>query len=256
MPIQLETLPAWIALWAAPFLRLSGMFTIAPIFSTTGFNARTRGILAVLTAAIVAPVLPPPPVEDVFSAEGLLMAIREVGIGFTIGFILQLAFGAAVYAGQAIAMVMGLGFAMAVDPQNGVQVPVISQFQVILTTLLFLSLDGHLILLATVVESYEVLPAMVAGLPTASIGNVFAMGAQVFAGGVLLALPAMAALLLVQVSLGVMTRAAPQLNIFGVGFPLTIIAGLVLLFISLPGFISAMTELLNNALLQSLAVFA
>jgi flagellar biosynthetic protein FliR len=255
IPIQLETLLAWIALWAAPFLRLSGMFAIAPIFSAAGFNARTRGVLAVLTAALVAPMLPPPPVEDVFSSDGLLMAIREIGIGFAIGFILQIAFGAAVYAGQAAAMVMGLGFAMAVDPQNGIQVPVISQFYVILATLLFLSLDGHLVLLATIVDSYEVLPAMVSGMPITSISNIVALGGQVFAGGVLLALPVIATLLLVQVSLGVMTRAAPQLNIFAVGFPLTIIAGLVVLFLTMPGFIASLTQLLSNALLQSLAVF-
>lgn len=255
IPLPIEALPEWIALWAAPFLRLSGMFAIAPIFSAAGFNARTRGVLAVLIAALVAPMLPPPPVADVFTADGLLMAIREIGIGFAIGFILQLAFGAAVYAGQAIAMVMGLGFAMAVDPQNGVQVPVVSQFNVILSTLLFLSLDGHLVLLATLVDSYEVLPAMVSGLPVASLSNMVALGGQVFAGGILLSLPAIATLLLVQVSFGVMTRAAPQLNIFAVGFPLTIIAGLFVMFLTMPGFIAALSRLLSNALEQSLTVF-
>jgi flagellar biosynthetic protein FliR len=245
----------WLAVWAAPFLRLSGMFVIAPIFSAAGFNARTRAILAVCIAALVAPILPPSPVADLFSADGLLMAIREIGIGFAIGFILQLAFGAAVFAGQSVAMTMGLGFAMAVDPQNGVQVPVVSQFNVILATLLFLALDGHLVLIATVVESYRVLPISASGLPVTSLSNIFAMGGQVFAGGILLALPAIASLLLVNVSFGVMTRAAPQLNIFAVGFPLTIFAGLLVMFLAMPGFITALTQLMSNALEQSLAVF-
>lgn len=255
MPIPLDALMTWLAIWAAPFLRLSGMFAIAPVFSAAGFNVRTRAVLALLISALVAPVLPPSPVEDLFSSDGLLMAIREIGIGFAIGFVLQLAFGAVVFAGQSVAMTMGLGFAMAIDPQNGIQVPVVSQFNVILATLLFLALDGHLVLIAAVVDSYQVLPVAAAGIPTTSLSNIVALGGQVFAGGILLALPAITTLLLVNVSFGVMTRAAPQLNIFAVGFPLTIFAGFVVMFLAMPGFISALTQLLGNALEQSLAVF-
>ncbi len=255
MPLPVDSIVTWLALWSAPFLRLSGMLIIAPIFSAAGFNVRSRVILALLIAALVAPMLPPPPVADIFSADGLLMAIREVGIGFVLGFLLQLAFGAAVYAGQAIAMTMGLGFAMAVDPQNGVQVPVISQFNVILATLLFLAVDGHLVLIATVIDSYMVMPASVSGIPQTTLSNVVALGGQVFAGGILLALPIMATLLLVNVSFGVMTRAAPTLNIFAVGFPITIIGGLIMLTLAMPGFISALGQLLDNALSQSLLVF-
>ena len=102
------------------------------------------------------------------------MGIREIGVGLVLGFIVQMAFGAAVFAGQAISMTMGLGFAMAVDPQNGVQVPVVSQLYVILATLLFLALDGHLLLIAAVVESYQLIPIGVAGLPVSSLSAVVA----------------------------------------------------------------------------------
>lgn len=255
LPISVETMLSSMVLWAAPFLRLSAMFAVAPIFSAAGLNVRTRVLLAVLIAALVAPVLPPPPVQDLFSASGLLMAVREVGVGVTIGFILQLAFGAVVVAGQALAMTMGLGFAMSVDPQNGIQVPVISQFNVIIATLLFLALDGHLVLIATVVESYNVVPTRVAGLPVTSFANVVALGSQVFAAGLLLALPALTALLLVNIAFGVMTRAAPQLNIFAVGFPLTITAGFIMMFLAMPGFISVLTRLLTDTLDQALLVF-
>ena len=144
-------------------------------------------------------------------------------------------------------MTMGLGFAMAVDPQNGVQVPVLSQLYIILATLLFLALDGHLLLIASVVESYQLIPAGVSGIPATSLSAVVALGTMVFAGGILLALPALTALLLINIAFGIVTRTAPQLNIFAVGFPVTILAGLLIMFIVMPGFISALTELIGSA---------
>jgi flagellar biosynthetic protein FliR len=183
------------------------------------------------------------------------MGIREIGVGLVLGFIVQMAFGAAVFAGQAISMTMGLGFAMAVDPQNGVQVPVISQLYVILATLLFLALDGHLLLIAAVVESYQLIPIGVAGLPVTSLSAVVALGTMVFAGGILLALPALTALLLINVAFGIVTRTAPQLNIFAVGFPVTILAGLFIMFLVMPGFIEALAQLIGSSLQRGLGAF-
>ncbi|HCJ38760.1 MAG TPA: flagellar biosynthetic protein FliR, partial [Halieaceae bacterium] len=140
MPLSFDTVLSAMTLFAAPFLRMSAMMAVAPVFSAAGFNVRTRALYAVLIAALVAPSLPAPPVESLLSGAGVLMGIREIGVGLILGFVVQMAFGAAVFAGQAISMTMGLGFAMAVDPQNGVQVPVISQLYVIVATLLFLAL--------------------------------------------------------------------------------------------------------------------
>ena len=255
MPISAETILASMVLWAAPFLRLSAMMMIAPVFSASGFNVRTRALLAALIAAVVAPMMPPTPVAELFSAEGVLMAIREMTVGFAMGFVLQLVFGAVVFAGQAVAMTMGLGFAISMDPQNGVSVPVISQFNVILTTLLFLAIDGHLVLIRAVIESYQVVPVAVAGLPVSTFAKMTSYGSQLFASGMLLALPAMTALILVNISFGVMTSAAPQLNIFAVGFPLTLMAGFLLLFLSMPGFISGLTSMLQAGLESTLMVW-
>ena len=153
-------------------------------------------------------------------------------------------------------MTMGLGFAMAVDPQNGVQVPVLSQLYVILATLLFLALDGHLMLIAAVVESYQLIPAGIAGIPVTSLSSVVALGTIVFAGGILLALPALTALLLINVAFGIVTRTAPQLNIFAVGFPVTILAGLLIMFIVMPGFINALSELITSALTRGMSALS
>lgn len=255
LPIPAELVLEKMVLWSAPFLRVSAMLLIAPVFSASGVSVRFRVLLAVLIAALAAPIIPTPPTTDLFSASGLLMAIREVGIGFAIGFVLQLVFGAVVYAGQAVSMTMGLGFAMAVDPQNGVQVPVLSQMYVILATLLFLSLNGHLILIATVIDSYQILPANLSGIPVSSLGEVAALGSKVFASGISLALPAMAAMLMVNVTFGVITRTAPQLNIFAVGFPMTLMGGFFVLFINMPNLIAALSQFLDQALLQVPAVF-
>ena len=253
--LSFDAILASMTLFAAPFLRLSAMMAVAPVFSAAGFNVRTRALFAVLIAALVAPSLPAPPVDSLLSGAGVLMGIREIGVGLVLGFIGQMAFGAAVFAGQAISMTMGLGFAMAVDPQNGVQVPVISQLYVILATLLFLALDGHLLLIAAVVESYQLIPIGVAGLPVSSLSAVVALGTMVFAGGILLALPALTALLLINVAFGIVTRTAPQLNIFAVGFPVTILAGLFIMFLVMPGFIEALTQLIGSSLQRGVGAF-
>jgi flagellar biosynthetic protein FliR len=111
-----------------------------------------------------------------------------------------------------------------------------------------LALDGHLLLISAVVESYQLIPIGVSGIPEASLSAVVSLGTIVFAGGILLALPALTALLLINIAFGIVTRSAPQLNIFAVGFPVTILAGLLIMFIVMPGFISALTELMGSSI--------
>ena len=217
-------------LFSAPFLRISAMMIVAPIFSAPA-QSRARVLLSVLIAALVAPSMSTS--SDLPSAVGLLMSLQEIAVGLMIGFILQLAFGAIVFGAQAMSMTMGLGFAMAVDPQNGVQVPVVAQLYVILGTLLFLSVDGHLALIDAVVQSYNLVPIGSLSISSSSLTALVSLGSIVFAGGILLALPVMTALLLINLA-GIITRTAPQLNIFAVGFPVTILAGLFIMFLVMP----------------------
>jgi flagellar biosynthetic protein FliR len=147
---------------------------------------------------------------------------------------------------------MGLGFAATIDPQNGVQVPVVSQYFLIMATLVFLALNGHLVLLETVVESFYLWPIAAGSLPENMMMHVVTWIAEVFKGALLIALPAVAAILLVNLAFGVMTRAAPQINIFAVGFPITIIAGFIMILLSLPVFLPQFTTLLEAGFLQML----
>ncbi|MEE4277786.1 MAG: flagellar biosynthetic protein FliR [Halieaceae bacterium] len=243
-----------IYLW--PFLRVSAMMLAAPIFSASYFNVRTRIILAITISALIAPLLPGATAVDPLSPVGVLLALREIAVGLVMGFVMQLVFAAVVVAGHSIAMSMGLGFAMSIDPQNGVQVPVVSQINVVLSTLLFLSIDGHLMLLAAVVESFGVLPLDDLVSPASVFSSVVALGSQLFASALLLALPTLTAILMINVAFGVITRAAPQLNIFAVGFPVTIVAGLVFMMLALPTFLAAMRRFLELGLEQVLLVLA
>jgi flagellar biosynthetic protein FliR len=188
------------------------------------------------------------------SAEGFLITAEQVAIGVAMGFILQMVFGAMVVAGQTIATSMGLGFAATIDPQNGVQVPVVSQYFLILATLVFLALNGHLLLIETIVESFYLWPIISGGLPENLAMQTVTWISAVFKGALLIALPAVAAILLVNLAFGVMTRAAPQINIFAVGFPITIIAGFIMIFLSLPVFLPQFTTLLEAGFVQMLVI--
>ncbi len=234
----------WLAGFLWPLMRIGAMFATSPAFSARQVPARWRTLLAVMITWVLMPVLPPMPVVESFSAQALLITAQQVAIGVIMGFILQMVFGALVFGGQAIAYSMGLGFASMVDPQNGVQVPVISQFYLILATLMFLLFNGHLVLIELLVDSFRTMPVAADGLTRNSLWELVQWGSRLFAGGLLMALPAMAALLLVNLGMGVITRAAPQLNIFAVGFPMTMLIGFAFMWLTLPDVLGNFGQLL------------
>ena len=230
-----------------PLMRISAMFVSVPLFSIKAVPARVRLILSVALTFVVMPLLPTFPAVEMFSYEGMMVAIAQVMIGLSTGFIVQLVFSAVVFAGQGIALSMGLGFASMVDPQNGQQVPVVAQLYVISSTLIFLGLDSHLLLIKMLLDSFTSLPIGIDGIDKAGIWTIIAWSSRMFAGGLLLAMPVIASLLLVNISFGVATRAAPQLNIFSVGFPVTLMLGILLIWLTLPDVLDQFTGLLTDA---------
>ena len=249
---------AWLAAFMWPLLRVSAMIAAAPIFSSRQTPRRLRVGVALLLSFILMPLIPPPPVVEVFSPEALLIAAQQVLIGLAMGFVMQMVFGALVFGGQALAYSMGLGFASMMDPQNGVQVPVLSQYYIILATLLFLILNGHLFMIETLAQSFYTMPIAVDGITQANLRDIVLWASRMFTGGLLIALPAIAALLLVNLGMGIITRAAPQLNIFAVGFPMTMMIGFILMWITLPNVFGKFNELVNEALafIRSLVLIA
>jgi len=246
MNFREDELIAYLASFVWPFMRVSSMFISIPVFSVNSVPARLRVVLSLLITFVILPVLPQMPAIDLFSADGLMVTVQQLVLGVSTGFILQMVFSIMLLAGQSIAYSMGLGFASLVDPATGVQTPVIAQLFVIASSLLFLAVDGHLLLIEMLAQSFTTLPVAPVGLDKAQIWQIISWSSQIFAGGVLLALPIMATLLFVNISFGIASKAAPQLQLFGVGFPITILLGMVLIWIGLAGILEGFTEMLHE----------
>ncbi|NNJ93186.1 MAG: flagellar biosynthetic protein FliR [Halobacteria archaeon] len=243
-------LNTWMVAFLWPLLRIGAMFSAAPVFGARMVPVKVRVAMALVMSLMMAPiVVQDVPVIELFSAQWLMVAVQQILIGLAMGFTLQLVFSAIVIAAQSIAMSMGLGFANAVDPQNGVQVPVVAQYYLTLATLMFLALNGHLILVQILVDSFQSLPIGEVGLTQTDIWALVGWGGRMFAGAVAIALTAMASLLLVNLAFGVMSRAAPQLNIFGVGFPVMMLTGFVIIMLSVPGMTPHVSNLMQDAFL-------
>ena len=238
----------WLASFIWPLFRVGALVATAPIFSSRQTPVLYRVSLVLVLTWLMMPLLPAPPVVKAFSGESFLILLQQILIGVTMGFVLQMVFGALVFGGQVVAYSMGLGFASMMDPQNGVQVPVISQFYLILATLLFLVLDGHLLLIELLAQSFHTFPVAMDGITRNGLLEIVGWGSRLFAGGLLMALPVMAALLLVNLGMGVITRAAPQLNIFAVGFPITMLMGFLLMWATLPNVMGNFQELVGEGL--------
>ena len=235
-----------MAMFVFPMMRISAMFVSMPVFSTHTIPAQIRVILSGTLAFIVMPLLPPLPQIEMMSYAGIMIGIPQVAIGLTTGFVLQMVFAAVVFAGQGVAYGMGLGFASMVDPQNGQQVPVIAQIYMILATLLFLSLDGHLLLIKLLMDSFTSLP-MGQIFDLNNIWSIIAWSGRIFSDGLLLSMPVIISLLLVNVVFGVASKSAPQLQIFSVGFPITLMLGILLIWITIPNFLELLPDMFDDS---------
>ncbi len=242
---QLEALLTQV-FW--PFVRIGACFMVAPIFSAQFVPARVRVLLAVAIALLVAPLVPPPVGIAPFSAVGLLVTVQQVIIGVALGFCMQILFDAVTMGGQLLANSMGLSFAFNIDPMHGTSTPALGQFYSLLVTLTFLALNGHLILIETLVEGFRTLPVGTQGLGPEGMWSLVGWGAQLFSGALAVALPGVTALMIVNIAFGVMSRAAPTLNLFAVGFPVSLVFGFVIVLFGLPSVQTTFMRLLEEAL--------
>lgn len=238
---------AWLQQYFWPFVRIGALMTIAPVIGQRIISPRIRVLLALLLTGVVAPLLPEPAPLAAFSAEWCRVLVQQLLIGIVAGFTLVLVFEAVAMGAEMIAYGMGLGFAQLADPLRGVSAPVLGQILTITATLLFLALGGHLILIEMIVRSFTTLPVDGAGLGRDDLVLLLRFSAVVFAGGLQLALPIVIALLAVNLAMGVISRSAPALNLFAVGFPMTLIAGLVLIRAGLPAFGEGIGNLFDQA---------
>lgn len=219
----------YLFLW--PMLRISALLLTAPPFSSSVFNLRVRTIVALALTWMIYPLYNWPTI-DPLSAPGLVEVFNQIVIGASMGLVLQIVVAALVLAGHAISSAMGLAMSNMIDPSVG-NVPILSQFLIVLSTLIFVGMGGHAMVLGLVLESFRWLPIGQSLMNQDAYGLIVRWSSMIFLGGLLLALPVMVALLFINIGLGVVTRAAPSLNIFAVGFPAMIIAGFIVLFVSM-----------------------
>jgi len=238
----------WVSRFWWPTLRVGGFVLAAPIASEAVIPSFVKIIMSVALAFLMAPLVQIPAALTIFSGAGLLAAVQELLIGVAIGMVVQLTFEALTFAGQTISLTMGLGFATLVDPQRGANTTVIGQMFMIFGILTYLAVNGHLVLLGTLAESFQTLPIGAAHIGGNFLLSVVLWGARVFEAGLLIALPAVIALVIVNLALGVVTRAAPQLNLFGIGFTITLLSGFFVLIVGLDGIMVGITGLIDSAL--------
>jgi flagellar biosynthetic protein FliR len=247
--LTFEQLDALMAQFFWPLVRIGACFMSAPLFGAQFVPARVRILLALAVTMIVTPLVSLTDAPTPFSLAGVLVTIQQVIIGLAIGFTLQLVFDALAMGGQLLANSMGLSFAFNVDPLRGASTPVLGQFYMVLVTLTFLALNGHLVLIETLVRGFETLPVGMQGMNRELTWMLLEWGGHLFVGALAVALPGMTALLVVNLAFGVMSRAAPTLNLFAVGFPISLVLGLVIVFAGLPSvqasFIESMSAALN-----------
>lgn len=246
--ISAAELDAWLAGFFYPFVRIAALASSAPLFSHRSIPRPTRITLCVMIAIVVAPTLPPTPFVSPFSAQGVVLIIQQLLIGVAIGFTMQIVFAAVELAGELIGLQMGLSFATFVNADAD-PTPIVGSFLTVTMMLVFLAINGHLMLIAGVANSFASFP--VDGGPGLVFFDVRALvmaGRELFSLGVTMALPVIAAMLLANLALGVLTRTAPQLNLFAVGFPVTLATGLAMLALAMPFLVPAMEQALLRGL--------
>ena len=250
MTFTTAEIASWVGAFLWPFVRIGAMLMSMAVIGTRALPARFRLMLALAITVLIAPLLGPAPAVDPLSGAGLAITVQQLLIGVAMGFVLRMVFAALEVAGEMIGQLMGLGFASLVDPQNGVQVPAVSQLYILLGTLMFLALNGHLLWIEALADSFQVLPIGSAGLTVDGAAALVAFGASMFGWGVRMALPVVAALLVVNLSFGVLARTSPQLNVFSVGFPAALLIGMALILVTVPSVLLKVEPLASDGLAQ------
>lgn len=225
-------LDAWVALLFFPLTRVLAFLATATPFDNAAFPGTLRIALGLAVTLALASVLPGVPAPPPGSWQGLAIVAKEMLIGVSLGFAMRIAFTALEVAGELIGLQMGLSFATLYDPQSSGQTGVISDLFILLSTLTFLAMNGHLAVLNVLFESFSLLP-IGSPLPVSGWKAIIGTGGAMLAMGLLLALPVLAALLITNIAMGILTRAAPQLNLFAVGFPVSLLVGYSMLILAM-----------------------
>ncbi|MBI1394806.1 MAG: flagellar biosynthetic protein FliR [Betaproteobacteria bacterium] len=232
--ITLAQFQSLLVLVGWPFVRIVSFVATEPVLGNRAVPVRVKVGLSFLLALLVAPTLPPAPDVEAVSGPGILILVEQVVIGVALGFVARIAVAAAEMAGQLAGLQVGLGFAVFFDPQGSGQTPVVAQFYGLIAILTILATNGHYLILSALAESFRTLPLSPSPVSAVGFKTLVAWASEIFRLGLTMSLPVVGALLAANIAIGILTRAAPQLNIFAVGFPVTLALGFLMLYLSLP----------------------
>jgi flagellar biosynthetic protein FliR len=242
---------AWISPWLWAFFRVLGLFTSAPVLSMRVIPRRVRMGLALLVVVAAEPSLPPSlGAITINSPDAFMVMVQQVLIGLTVGFAARVVFAAIEFAGEIVGLQMGLNFASFFDPMSGGQVTAVSRFYGTTAAWLFIVMNGHLLLTAAVLQSFEAFPVSPDPLSVVRVLQPQVWGAELFKLGLWVSLPVVGMLLLVNLVMGLVSRVAPQMHIFSIGFPVTLGVGLTGLWLTLPMMQQPLTMALERMLGQ------
>ncbi|WP_220762548.1 MULTISPECIES: flagellar biosynthetic protein FliR [unclassified Shewanella] len=230
-----------------PFCRIMGAFMVMPFLSSTYIPVTVRILLALTLSALVAPILPPLPEVDAISIHALLLAVEQLLLGFMMALFLTIMLYVMTQLGEMLSMQMGLAMAVMNDPSSGGSHPILGQWFLLYGTLLFLVLDGHLVAIGVLVDSFRLWPVGMGVFDLPLMGLIGRIS-WLFAASFMLALPSILAMLMVNITFGVLSRSAPSLNVFALGFPMSMLMGLLCVFFSFSGLPSRYSDLCLDAL--------
>lgn len=238
-------LSAWLAAFLFPLIRILSFIGTAPIFGNKQIPARVKVALAVVLTIVISPTVEVQPGLEPGSTAGIFVVFQQIMAGMAMGFTVRLIFTAVEAAGEIIGLQMGLGFASFYDPVNASYTPVVGQFLGLIAALAFLAMNGHLLMLEALANSFQAFP-VTAHPPTAEGWRTLTLwGGSILKSALQLSLPVLGALIITNIALGVLTRSAPQLNLFAIGFPITLSIGLIMLALSIP-YLAPLLELFTR----------
>jgi flagellar biosynthesis protein FliR len=238
----------WLSQFFWPLVRILALIAVAPVLGNRAVPVRVKVGLAIMITICASPVLPAPPRIAIDSYAGFALLAREILIGISLGFAVRIVFAAIEMAGELVGLQMGLSFAGYIDPVAGGTGNVISRFFGTISVLMFLAINGHLLIIYGVIESFNALPISLDGSYLTEGRRLALAGADLFRIALTIALPFVLLMLLVNLAMGVMSRVAPQLNVFAIGFPITLTVGLVGLVLILPYLANPITVALEASL--------
>lgn len=241
-------LMAWLSPLLWPFLRVLAVFTAAPLFSSRAFPLRARIALAMFIALAAQPSLQNQPIINLNGPDALGAVFQQVGIGLAIGFTVRVVFAAVELAGEVAGFQMGLNFASFFDPSMNSQSSAVARFFGQMASFLFIVMNGHLMVLMAIIKSFDAFPVDQNFLEAIKQMRIQDLGSDLFASGLWIALPMVGLLMFVNLALGIVSRVAPQMNIYAIGFPITLTVGLIGITATLPMLDQPMMTLMERAI--------